>query len=52
MKILLQNSIFWPNVIGGAEISSHLLGEQFRQLPELLLEADLHRADAQAVFPL
>ena len=26
MKVLLQNSIFYPRVIGGAELSTHLLG--------------------------
>ncbi|RKZ19919.1 hypothetical protein DRQ50_01130, partial [bacterium] len=31
MKILVQNSIFFPNVIGGAEISSHLLALQLAQ---------------------
>ncbi len=31
MKILLQNSVFFPNVIGGAELSSHLLGQELRQ---------------------
>lgn len=31
MKILIQNSIFFPQVIGGAEISSHLLGQELRR---------------------
>jgi len=31
MKILIQNSLFFPNVIGGAEISSHLLGMELRR---------------------
>lgn len=31
MNILLQNSIFYPNVIGGAELSSHLLGTALRR---------------------
>lgn len=31
MKILIQNSIFYPQVIGGAEISSHLLGQELRR---------------------
>jgi glycosyltransferase involved in cell wall biosynthesis len=31
MKILLQNSVFFPNVIGGAEMSSHLLGQELRK---------------------
>ena len=31
MKILIQNSVFFPNVIGGAELSSHLLGMELRQ---------------------
>lgn len=31
MKILIQNSLFFPNVIGGAEISSHLLGQELRR---------------------
>ena len=30
MKILIQNSVFFPQVIGGAEISSHLLGMVLR----------------------
>ena len=30
MKILIQNSIFYPHVIGGAEISTHLLGRELR----------------------
>lgn len=31
MKVLIQNSVFYPNVIGGAEISSHLLGQELRR---------------------
>ncbi len=31
MKILLQNSVFFPKVIGGAELSSHLLGQELRK---------------------
>lgn len=31
MKILIQNSIFFPHVIGGAEISTHLLGQELRR---------------------
>ena len=31
MKILLQNTLFFPHVIGGAEISTHLLGEELRR---------------------
>ncbi len=31
MKLLIQNSLFFPNVIGGAEISSHLLGMELRR---------------------
>ncbi len=31
MKILIQNSLFFPNIIGGAEISSHLLGMELRR---------------------
>lgn len=31
MKILLQNSLWWPQVIGGAEISTHLLGVELRR---------------------
>ncbi len=31
MKILVQNSIFFPRVIGGAELSSHLLGRELRR---------------------
>ena len=31
MKILLQNSIFYPNVIGGAELATHLLGAELRR---------------------
>jgi len=31
MKILIQNSVFFPNVIGGAELSSHLLGMELRK---------------------
>lgn len=31
MKILIQNSVFYPNVIGGAEVSSHLLGRELRR---------------------
>ena len=31
MKILIQNSVCFPNVIGGAEISSHLLGMELRR---------------------
>ncbi len=32
MRVLLQNSLFYPNVIGGAELSSHLLGQTLREL--------------------
>ncbi len=31
MKVLVQNSLWWPQVIGGAEISSHLLGRELRR---------------------
>jgi glycosyltransferase involved in cell wall biosynthesis len=31
MKILIQNSLYYPNVIGGAEISTHLLGQELRR---------------------
>ncbi len=31
MKLLIQNSLFFPNIIGGAEISSHLLGMELRR---------------------
>jgi glycosyltransferase involved in cell wall biosynthesis len=31
MKILIQNSLYYPRVIGGAEISSHLLGQELRR---------------------
>lgn len=31
MKVLIQNSLYFPNVIGGAEISSHLLGQELRR---------------------
>ncbi len=31
MKILMQNSLFFPNVIGGAEMSSHLLAEKIQE---------------------
>ncbi|MEZ4387763.1 MAG: glycosyltransferase [Candidatus Krumholzibacteriia bacterium] len=31
MKVLIQNSVYFPNVIGGAEISSHLLGQELRR---------------------
>lgn len=31
MKLLIQNSLFFPNIIGGAEISSHLLGMELRK---------------------
>lgn len=31
MKILLQNSVFFPRVIGGAEISTHLLELELRK---------------------
>ncbi len=31
MKILIQNSIFYPQVIGGAELSTHLLGQELRR---------------------
>ena len=31
MKLLIQNSLFFPKVIGGAEISSHLLGVELRR---------------------
>ncbi len=31
MKILIQNTLFFPQVIGGAEISSHLLGQELRR---------------------
>lgn len=40
MKILMQNSVFFPNVIGGAEMSSHLLAVQIHQRG--------HQADALA----
>lgn len=30
MKILIQNTLFFPRVIGGAEVSSHLLGQELR----------------------
>ncbi len=31
MKLLIQNSLFYPRIIGGAEISSHLLGMELRR---------------------
>ena len=31
MKILMQNSIFFPKVIGGAEIVTHLVGNELRR---------------------
>ncbi len=31
MKILIQNSLFYPRIIGGAEISCHLLGAELRR---------------------
>ena len=31
MKILMQNSVFFPNVIGGAEMSSHLLALKIQE---------------------
>ena len=40
MKILIQNSVFYPNVIGGAEHSSWLLS--------LRLSERGHRVDAVA----
>lgn len=40
MKILMQNSVFFPNVIGGAEMSSHLLA--------LKIQERGHQADALA----
>jgi len=40
MKILMQNSVFFPNVIGGAEMSSHLLA--------LKIHERGHQADALA----
>lgn len=40
MRILLQNSLFFPNVIGGAEVSTHVLGAELRRRG--------HRVDALA----
>jgi len=40
MKILMQNSVFFPNVIGGAEMSSHLLAVKIQERG--------HQADALA----
>lgn len=31
MKVLLQNSLFYPNVIGGAEIAVHIIGAELRR---------------------
>jgi len=48
MKILLFNSLYYPNVIGGAELSTQLLAERLKLKgiePVVVCTADKNRTD-------